>query len=446
MSEAAWQAELAQPTEGFFRAFAARLQEPDGPRDAVREAVKILTPLLDWEAYLPHVPHGLLGLRAVYRLRPLLSEGAFHRALATQLHALAHEGRRAGSGGLKVIGKGSGHWGNVRTAVNLRKPGIAYGELLGVEAPSAADFHRLGDWVAPDMANVGHKAVMAHHLGDLFEALDQPKATGRRMLALAGWLGAVEPVDLFWRQRSQKRLGEEATFRVPAGAGAPVDLPALQRLVCDRGLVELLDRWTAHLKAGAGGGDLLTALVLAASEKQLDARRDLEGKTSWTFVYLAMHALHQAPGGDPHLWTQAAALVNLFPTDEAEDRVRPALPKDPQAALLDAVLDGEPPQAMGLALRDLEAHGPDAVLRTLAEVATHNDPSFNHSHQLLAVAAAADLLALIASDAQAGLLVALAKSLANSQGSADLGRLADRALRAGSESTQPNRPIAPAAE
>jgi hypothetical protein len=68
------------------------------------------------------------------------------------------------------------------------------------------------------------------------------------------------------------------------------------------------------------------------------------------------------------------------------------------------------------------------VLRVLAEAASRNDPAFNHAHQVLAVAAAADLAPTLAAGAREALLVALAKNLANSQGSGDLGRLADRAL------------------
>ncbi len=392
----AWGRALEVPGPDFFDVFSARILQDSGLRDAVREAVKALLPLLDWEAYLPHVPHGLLGLRAVFRLRPLLSEGAFLRALATQLHAFAHEGRRPGQGGLRAVGKGSGSWSNVRTALALHRPALAYGEMLGVEVPSSADFQRLGEWVASDMANVGHKAVLAHHGADLFEALERPKATGRRLLALTAWLGATEPVDAFWHQRSVARLGETPDFRVPERE-AGTDEAAHRggaREVCDAGLVELLDRWTGRLRGGAGSGDLLSMLVLAASEKQLDARRDLEGKTSWNFVYLATHALRQAPGGDPHLWSQAAALVNLFPTDEAEGRVAPQPPRDSGATLLDAILDAEPPQAMALAARMYADRGPEAVLEVLAEAATSNDPAFNHSHQLLAHAAAAGLLPL----------------------------------------------------
>src|ERR1017187_3667586 len=93
--ESRWQHELETPTQAFFGAFAARVREPDGVREAVREAVKVLVPRIDWEAYQPHVPHGILGLRAVLRLRPLLDGPSFHRALATQLHMAAHEGRRS---------------------------------------------------------------------------------------------------------------------------------------------------------------------------------------------------------------------------------------------------------------------------------------------------------------------------------------------------------------
>ena len=127
-----WLKELEQPSEGFFRAFALRARDTDGIRDLTRDAIRTLTPRVDWEGYLPHVPHGLLGLRAVFRLRPLLAEGAFFRALATQLHAFAHEVRRSGPGGLHAIGKGSGNWTNLRTAHHRHLPALAFGEMLGL--------------------------------------------------------------------------------------------------------------------------------------------------------------------------------------------------------------------------------------------------------------------------------------------------------------------------
>jgi len=123
--------------------------------------------------------------------------------------------------------------------------------------------------------------------------------------------------------------------------------------------------------------------------------------------------------------------VNLFPTDEPEDRVQPKASGEPTVtALLDALLDGEAALAMGHAQGLLRADQSDQVLATLAEAATRNDPTFNHAHQLIAVAAAADLLPHLPASAVEALLIALTKSLANSQGSGDLGRLADKALGA----------------
>ena len=124
--------------------------------------------------------------------------------------------------------------------------------------------------------------------------------------------------------------------------------------------------------------------------------------------------------------------MNLFPTDEPEDRVQPT-PVDAATveALVDAVLDIEPALAMGHAQGLVRSGQGDSVLRGLAEAATRNDPTFNHSHQLLAAAAAADLLPELPVRAQEAMLVALAKNLANSQGSGDLGRQADRALGLG---------------
>ena len=428
--ESNWQQELEAPTAGFFAAFAARVAEPEGVRDALREAVKTLIPRLDWEAYQPHVPHGILGLRAVLRLRPLLEEAGFLRALATQLHMAAHEGRRSPQGLAQVLAaKGSGEWRNLEAFIQSRRPGLAYAEAQGFELPEIGDFQRLGHLTESDMANVGHKAVLACDLGDLQERLGHPKATGRRLFGVAAWVAAT-PEDTFWARRAAKRLaGAEVAVPWTDASLDDAALTAQVRDLCDLGLVALLDRFTGHLKAGQGAGDSLAVLVLAASEKQLDARRDLEGKTAWTFAYLA--ALARTQPVDPRTWCQAAALVNLFPTDEPEDRVRPAAIREPcPEALLDAVLDLEPALAMGHAQGLVGAGKTEAVLAALAEAATRNDPTFNHAHQILAVAAAADLLPHLPPSAQEAMLVALAKSLANSQGSGDLGRLADRALAA----------------
>jgi hypothetical protein len=271
--------------------------------------------------------------------------------------------------------------------------------------------------------------VACDHLADLQELLERPRATGRRLLGLTAWLLATQE-DTFWARRAAKRLGEAP---VPVADAAPVldvaEQDALVRVLCDEGLVSLLDHLTARLQAGLGSGDTLAAFVLAASEKLQDARRGLEGKTAWTFVYLA--TLARARPGDARVWCQAAALVNLFPTEESEQRIRATSVSLPSAeALLDAILDAEPEPAMGQAQGLLAQGQAELVLHTLARAAAANDPTFNHAHQLLALAAAADLLPHLPGRAREAMLVALAKSLANSQGSGDLGRLAERALAA----------------
>lgn len=427
-SEARWLQELEAPTAGFFTAFAERLQAPAGMRDGLRDALKTLIPRIDWEAYQPHIPHGVLGLRAVLRLRPLLAEGSFCRLLAIQLHMAAHEGRRSPQSLAQVqAAKGSGQWRNLEAFIQSRRPGLAYAEAQGFEEPGPEDFQRLGQLTATDMANVGHKALAALDLGELQELLERPRATGRRLFGLAAWLAAT-PEDTFWARRSAKRL-EGHALGVPwsSAARSEVALSPLAREVCDLGLVAMLNAFTDRLRAGQGAPDLLAGLVLAASEKQLDARRDLEGKTAWSFAYLAH--LCRTRATDPRLWCQAAALVNLFPTDEPEARICPevGLPAD-EAALVEAILDAEASRAMGFAEALVQAGRGETALRALAEAATRNDPTFNHASQILAVAGGADLLPDLPPWGQRALLVALAKSLANSQGSGDLGRLADRAL------------------
>ena len=428
--EARWQQELETPTEGFFGVFALRVAEPDGIRDAIREAVKTLIPRIDWEAYQPHVPHGLLGLRAVLRLQPLLGQRSFLRAVAIQLHMAAHEGRRTPQAlAQSLAARGSGSWRNLEGFIQSRRPGLAYTEAQGFDLPTGEDFQRLGQLTALDMANVGHKAVVAGDLGDLQERLEHPKATGRRLFGLAAWVAAT-PEDTFWARRAAKRLVDtEVAVPWSATSLAAPELENQVRDLCDLGLVGLLDRFAERLKMGQGAGDTLAALVLAASEKQLDARRDLEGKTAWTFAYLA--SLARTRPTDPRIWCQAAALVNLFPTGEPEERVQPAEGVEPSTeGLEDAVLDLEPRLAMGHAQGLMRAGRGEAALAALAEAATQNDPTFNHTHQFFALAAAADLWPHLPLPAQEAMLVALAKNLANSQGSGDLGRQAERALAA----------------
>lgn len=418
-----WTAQLERPDEGFFEAFVAMLREEEGLRDAVREAVKVLCLAVDWDAYLPHLPHGLLGLRAAYRLRPHLRERSFQRLVATQLHAFAHEGRRRKP---LAPAQGAGSWKNLESFIAARKPQLAHMEAHSFELPTADDFARLGAGVAPDMAIVGHKAITAHHLDDLHEALERPKATGRRLFAQAAWMAAT-PEDAFWHRRAAKRLPEGLQVREGAATWDEAMQQEVLREVCDLGLVDLLNRMAARLQSAPTRGDLLAVLVRAAAEKQLDARRDLEGKTGWNFVYLATHALRQ--GGDAHCFAQTAALVNLFPTDEAEGRVKPKAPAQASAqTLADAILDAEPALAMGGALALAEREGAASLLAPLAEAASANDPGFNHAHQTMMVAAGADLLPLLPEQAAVEMLAAMAKSLANNQGSGDLGRKAEKAL------------------
>ena len=433
----AWLKELDQPTEAFFRIFAERLRAPAGLREAVCEAVAHLTPRVDWEGYLPQMPHGLLGLRGVLRLEPHLSQPSFCRLLAIQLHTFAYERRASADGGLLGISKGSGHRPNLEMALRDHHPAIAWGEAMALPDPSVTDFAGLPQRLAGDMANVGHKSVVAHHLADLFELLERPETAGRCLLGLAAWMGASEPSDYFWNVRARKRL-EGAVIHLestPCRLG-PEQHAKAAREICDSGLVAMLDAFTGLMKAGATEDDLLAILVLAASEKQLDARRDLEGKTAWNFVYLALLPALETPES----WAQAAALVNFFPTDDAETRVKAEVPQgepaDPSAALLDAILDGEPARAMGLVPLVRFRAGDAGALRVLAEAASLGDPRTCNSHPVLAVAAASDLAPFLIENARARLFEALAKFLANSQGECDLGMAADRALRNKQEPVQ----------
>lgn len=426
-----WKSELEQPGAGFFAAFAARIRAQEGTRDATLEAIEMLVPAADWSGCLPHVPHGLLGTWAAWALRPRLTPRSFERLLATQLHGFAHENRHARNA-LRRIGPGSGSWANIEAAVRSRRPAIAWGECQGIAAPTTADFHRVADLAAPDMANMGHKPVTAWALAGLFDLLGAPPGAGRLLLGYSAWFAATEPVDVFWHQRAGARLGPQAP-RIPSGPARAEDAHSGGvRELCDLGLVELLDRWCARLRQATASGDLLSMLARAAAEKQLDARRDLEGKTAWNWVFLAALTAGLGRDGGQAAFAQAAALVNLFPTDEEEDRIRPKAPPSqaevPSLALVEAVLDAEVPEAMFLADFALRVEGLDAALDALAEAASRNDPSFNHSHQALAVASASILMPHLSGQAKAETLQSLAKFLANSQGSSDLGRLADRAL------------------
>lgn len=420
-----WRQELEQPTEAFFPVLGALLREEQGPQKAAREAVEGLVPRIDWAAYQPHIPHGLLGLWAVFRLEPLLETASFQRLLATQLHAFAHEARSPRGRKLPTFGQGSGHWGNLGMAIETHRPSLAWGEAVGVQTPEPEDFRRIARLVSSDMACVGHKSVMALRLGELNEILGAAPATGRRLLGISAWLAASEPSDTFWNQRIRQRLKGGEGF-LAAGPADPETPFRLSRVICEAGLVELLNTLTASLREGLSPVALEAALILAAASKQSDARRDLEGKTAWNFVYLA--ALEGFAEG-PEAWIQAAALINLFPSEEAFSRLEPRAPRDTGQALLETILDGEAPEAMHLALQLTQPGEAAGVLRILAEAAALNDPAFNHSHQILAVASAAELLRRCPGDLAPIVLPCLAKLLANGQGSCELGRRAEAEFR-----------------
>ncbi|MBK8792215.1 MAG: hypothetical protein IPN59_03495 [Holophaga sp.] len=423
-----WLKELDSPTEGFIPAFAARITEPDGYQGALREALLHLVPRVDWQGYLPQVPHGLLGLAAVVELAPSLVEPSMLRLCATQLQAFAREGRAPEARSLATIGLGSGHWPNIDVALREHRPAMAWGELLALEHPRSEDFHHLLCVAAPDMANVGHKAVAVGAMERLWTSLGKSVEVGRVLLAWAGWFVATEPEDRFWHVRMARR-----TSGVPVPTGVSNQGAAWQQSlaheICELGLVGMLDALAARMKAGATAGDLLAGLVLAASEKMLDARRDMEGKTAWNLAYLATLGRDLAGLGQPEVWGQAAAMVNFFPSDAPEDRYRwQKRAVDPavlSTALLEAILDGDPDVAMDLAASSADS---TKVMEACAEAASRNDPGFNRSSHVLAAAGAQQLLSFLPAWVASTMLIALAKSLANSQGSDDLGRVADREL------------------
>lgn len=419
----AWIRELEAPSGAFFAAFAARIRDPEGLRDGIREALRLLVPILDWQGGQPQASRSLLGVRAALVLRPHLEERRFLRLLALNFHGLAREPRAPESRALQGISKGSGQWGQVALAYEKALPSLAWGELQGLEGPEAAHFQALTELGRGDMASMGMKAVWAHQLGDLFERLEAPKATGRRLLGLAAWLGASAPQDRYWEQRIRKRLGDEP-IQVSQGARpSPSEQAERVRELCGAGFVGTLNAACGWLRQGLGREAFLDLLVGAAAERLRDARRDLEGKTAGSLAYLAALAGHL--GEFPEPWAQAAALVNFFPEEDPEARLQPVHPSSVSAELLrEAILDAEPDRALGLAL----ALPSESSLPALAEAVALNDPAFNQGFQAIGLAAAVDLLPHLPEARRVELLAALAKSLANSQGSGDLGDRAERAL------------------
>lgn len=383
-----WVEALKNPDGDFFAAYSAALKA-HGPMACVEAAVIHLTPRVDWAGYLPGMPHGLLGLDAALELRPLLSERRFHRLLGLQLHAFAMEGR----------------------AKRRAKPSS--------EAATEAAFRELLAQAAPDMANIGHKAVAAATALRLWQRLGQGEDAGRALLAWARFVVMAEPVDRFWNVRMARRLesGLPSQTRVLGEAWQQAFAESMDEV----GLVALLDQVAERLREGPSTEDLLAALSLAACDKQLAATRDLEGKTAWNFVYLAALACELPAREQPEVWGQAAALVNFFPAE--------AWLNDPWSEisttgdLLEAILDGEPDRALE---RALGYEDPAEALKILAEAACLNDPGFNHAMQILAVASA--VRCPLPPKAARRRVGALAKFLGNTQGQDYFGRQVERAL------------------
>lgn len=88
-----WEEELTRPSKDFFKAYVNATKNDEDLILAVRSAIKVLVPVVDWQGFLPHMPHGLLGISSVFRLRDSLDTRSFRRALGTQLHYFAHEDR-----------------------------------------------------------------------------------------------------------------------------------------------------------------------------------------------------------------------------------------------------------------------------------------------------------------------------------------------------------------
>lgn len=409
-TQTSWIQELQDPSDDFFKVYLDRFSTEEGIREGLCDAIKTLTPLLGWKEYLPHIPHGLLGLSYVLRLRPQMSHELFLQITATQLHYFAREGRS--SNPLTRL-KGSGSIDNIRLAIKKNLSDLALGEVMGIDEPTEDHFCSLIPLVAMDMANVGHKLVFVDAMRELFVALDRPKATGRWLLGISAWIAAT-PQDLFWADRARRRIDKDQTIETPSNQ----DHQAWVRIVCDSGLVNLLDQWSVLLKSKPPESTLSRILIAAACEKQMHARRDLESKTSWNFVYLDV--LHRIPPQHRsfEVWCQAAALINMFPSEDTTDPfAHPAKTSFQPHALREAILDGDTTLALQAVVAGDHV---EALWQSLVEASVENDPIFNYAHQLMMVGSGYSL-AIHEKHRSQNILEAMAKSLSNSQGSMDLG-------------------------
>ncbi len=422
-----WEEELTQPSEAFFSTYIDVTQNDEDLILATRLAIKILIPAIDWQGFLPHMPHGLLGLSSVFRLRNSLDLRSFRRLLGTQLHYFAKEGRALSP--RKPI-MGSGSLQNIKMGIQKQLPEVAFGEVMGISIPTEKDFDVLVNFVKKDMANMGHKLVFIHHMKYLFIELGKPKATGRWLLAICAWLAACSP-DNFWNERAQKRLDEQISIqKTTTWRTSPLNEDHLRKAVNELGLVQMLNEWTSTTLKDPSFKVMLKILLLSSSDKLLDARRDLESKTSWLFTYLESIWFCDDTKSDLSIWSQGAALINLFPSEESSLRIG-SQPLDHKLAikLSDTILDVEPQLAFTVANTLFSDNDyVDDAIRDIAYAVSWGDPIYNYSHHSLALASLIHLRTESDPAVWNYAMCSLCKSLANSQGSSDLSRQLDRLL------------------
>ena len=422
-----WEEELTRPSKDFFKAYVNATKNDEDLILAVRSAIKVLVPVVDWQGFLPHMPHGLLGISSVFRLRDSLDTRSFRRALGTQLHYFAHEGR-APSAKRPVMGSGS--FKNIKMGIQKQHPEIAFGEVMGISVPTDSDFDSLIALVKKDMSNMGHKLVFVHHMKYLFIQLGRPKATGRWLLGICAWLAGCTP-DTFWNERAQIRLNQDLTLPgTDASVLSTTSNSYLRTVVNEYGLVQMLNEWTSATLKGLTPPEMIKILLLSSSDKLLDARRDLEGKTSWLFTYLESLWFSEDAKEDLVIWSQAAALVNLFPSEEESLRMTAELQNSrSKLKLSDAILDVEPQKAFTIANTLLNtASLSENVVTEVAQAIAWGDPIYNYSHHSLALASLIHLRHQIEPKIWNYAMCSLCKSIANSQGSSELSQQLDRLL------------------
>lgn len=355
----AWLLELQEPTPDFLACYARRARA-EGINAVLRELAERL-PMNGPSTF--QSAQGLMLLRAILVLSPWLQETSLHGLLAAQ--AL----------------------------------GLAMGPLPEGVPPAAGPetYASLRARVAPDMASTGIKGILAHQLEDLAGRL----GLGAHLLPLLQATCAAIPTDTNWYQRALKRL------EGPLPPGSPKD-PV--RVLCEGGLVEVLDHFGGLVRRKE---PVLGFLVEGAARKLLEAGRELQGRTSWLFVYLAT-----LPGSAQAQWLQAAALVNFFPSEDWASLESEEGEADIQA-LQEAMLDAEPDETRRIALALLAREDPLDLMPVLAEAVASSDPMNDGGHRLLAAAAVAELLPLVDRRAQAWMVLSLAHALAATQTSGD---------------------------